>query len=85
MAVFDDGLDWSEKLKLYPHQVNWVNGYHNRKKQNLKKILLTPKEPLKAECQHFLDSIKNSTKPLTDGLEGVNVLKVLRCFTNFLN
>ena len=26
MAVFDDGLDWSEKLKLYPHQVNWVNG-----------------------------------------------------------
>ncbi|MCX7353001.1 MAG: Gfo/Idh/MocA family oxidoreductase, partial [Proteobacteria bacterium] len=24
MAVFDDGLPWGEKLKLYPHQVNWV-------------------------------------------------------------
>ena len=77
MAVFDDGLDWSEKLKLYPHQVNWVNGQPQPQKAEFEKILLTPKEPLKAECQHFLDSIKNSTKPITDGKEGVNVLKVL--------
>ena len=26
MAVFDDGLDWSMKLKLYPHEVKWING-----------------------------------------------------------
>ena len=77
MAVFDDGLDWSEKLKLYPHQVNWVNGLPQPQRAEFKKIPLTPKEPLKAECQHFINSIKNSTKPVTDGNEGVNVLKVL--------
>ena len=35
MAVFDDGLDWSEKLKLYPHQVNWVNGQPQPQKSRI--------------------------------------------------
>ena len=54
-----------------------VDGLPQPQKAEFEKIPLTPKEPLKVECQHFLDSIKNSTKPLTDGLEGINVLKVL--------
>ena len=34
-------------------------------------------EPLKLECQHFIDSIKNNTRPLSDGENGLEVLKVL--------
>ena len=56
---------------------------HNRKKAEFENTAYT-KRAHKAECQHFLDSIKNSTKPITDGKEGVNVLKVVTLH-KFLN
>jgi UDP-2-acetamido-3-amino-2,3-dideoxy-glucuronate N-acetyltransferase len=34
-------------------------------------------EPLKAECQHFLDCIENNVTPRTDGINGMEVVKVL--------
>ncbi len=34
-------------------------------------------EPLKAECQHFLDCIENNVTPITDGKNGLEVVKVL--------
>jgi predicted dehydrogenase len=34
-------------------------------------------EPLRQECQHFLDSIVNHTKPLTSGEEGLKVVRIL--------
>ena len=34
-------------------------------------------EPLREVCLHFLDSVKNGTKPLSDGESGLNVVKVL--------
>ena len=32
-------------------------------------------EPLKAECQHFLDCIEKGTKPLTGGHEGLELVR----------
>ena len=77
MAVFDDGLDWSMKLKLYPHKVNWKNGLPEAEKAEYEKVPLDQKEPLREECMHFLDCIKNSSEPRTNANEGLNVLKVL--------
>jgi len=34
-------------------------------------------EPLKLECQHFVDSIENDSRPLTDGLHGLQVVQIL--------
>jgi UDP-2-acetamido-3-amino-2,3-dideoxy-glucuronate N-acetyltransferase len=34
-------------------------------------------EPLKNECQHFIDVVEKDIRPLTDGAEGLRVLKVL--------
>ena len=34
-------------------------------------------EPLHSECQHFIDCIQNRKRPLTDGLNGLKVVKVL--------
>ena len=34
-------------------------------------------EPLRSECQHFIDCIEQGTQPLTDVAEGLRVLKVL--------
>jgi predicted dehydrogenase len=43
--------------------------------------LLIPKvdfvEPLKVECQHFLDCIVDGKRPLSDGREGLRVVQVL--------
>ncbi len=77
MAVFDDGLPWGEKLKLYPHQVTWVDGLPQPEKADVVHVPLEVAEPLKLECQHFIDSIKNNKKPRTDGFEGLQVLQVL--------
>ena len=38
-------------------------------------------EPLKNECQHFIDVVGNNIKPLTNGHEGLKVLKVLTLAT----
>ena len=43
--------------------------------------LLVPKinfvEPLRVECQHFVDCIESGTKPLTSGENGLRVVQVL--------
>lgn len=78
MAVFDDTRPWSEKLTLYPHQIDWIGGQipvaHNAEAI---KVTLEEKEPLKAECEHFLECVQRRKKPLTDGESGLRVLRVL--------
>ncbi len=43
--------------------------------------IISPKieasEPLKNQCAHFLDCIRNGTQPLTDGRNGLDVIKVM--------
>jgi predicted dehydrogenase len=34
-------------------------------------------EPLKVEAQHFVDAIRNDSKPLSDGRDALNVVRVL--------
>jgi len=75
MAVFDDATD--HKLILYPHKVEWKNRVPTAVKAKGEVVTLENREPLKAECQHFLDCVKSRTVPLTDGREGLRVLGVL--------
>ena len=77
MVVFDDGLPWGEKLKLYPHQVTWVDGLPQPEKADVIYVPLEVSEPLKIECQHFIDCITQNHMPRTDGAEGLRVLQVL--------
>lgn len=35
------------------------------------------KEPLQVECQHFLDCLENGHNPLSDGLQGLRVVRIL--------
>jgi predicted dehydrogenase len=34
-------------------------------------------EPLKIECEHFLDCLQTRKKPLSDGWNGVAVVEIL--------
>jgi len=34
-------------------------------------------EPLRLECEHFVDCIREGRQPLSDGRDGLNVVRVL--------
>ncbi|MGL5197181.1 MAG: hypothetical protein ACRC8Y_26625, partial [Chroococcales cyanobacterium] len=40
-------------------------------------LFIPEAEPLRLECQHFLDCIQERKQPLTDGISALKVLKVL--------
>jgi len=77
MLVFDDGLPWKEKVSLYPHKFDWQHGEPIPVKHTPEFITLEESEPLKDECQHFVDCVRENKTPRTDGREGLNVLKVM--------
>jgi UDP-2-acetamido-3-amino-2,3-dideoxy-glucuronate N-acetyltransferase len=79
MAVFDD-MEPKDKLVLYPHSINWKDNIPIANKADAQPVELDQGEPLRVECQHFLDCVTTRTKPRTDGEEGLRVLSVLhRC------
>lgn len=76
MAVFDDAA--TDKLILYPHKVEWKNRLPTAIKAEGEALTLSAAEPLKEECRHFLDCMVSREAPITNGDEGLRVLRVLR-------
>lgn len=75
MAVFDDTAE--KKLLLYPHRVDWAGRSPKAVKAQPNAVELEPAEPLKQECSHFLQCVESRQRPLSDGREGLRVLRVL--------
>lgn len=82
MAVLDD-MQATEKLRIYDKGVDFVPSYRDYGESLTLRVgdIYIPKidlvEPLKAECQHFLDCIAKGDKPLTDGESGLKVIQIL--------
>lgn len=77
MIVFDDTRTWNEKLALYRHIVSSSGDLPVLEKTEVEYLEVEQSEPLRNECKHFLDVVSGNVKPLTDGNEGLSVLKVL--------
>ncbi len=83
MAVFDD-TEASEKIWLYDKGVDSKFDYttYGEYLSLRSGDILIPKidsiEPLELECKHFVECIREGKKPLSDGKEGLKVLKVLQ-------
>ena len=77
MLVFDDTKPWHEKLALYSYEVVSSKKLINLQNSNVQYVKVAEEEPLKNECQHFLDVAEKDIQPLTDGAEGLRVIKVL--------
>lgn len=77
MAVFDDLQPWETKLVLYRHRFGETDGKPFAEKAPAEPVAVEPGEPLKNECRHFLSCIRTGETPLTDGREGLRVLRVL--------
>lgn len=76
MAVFDD-VAKEDKLLLYPHKIDWVDRIPVPREEDAQVVTFEKKEPLKEECSHFLNCLKNREEPRTNGNKGVQVLEVL--------
>lgn len=77
MAVFDDTKPWNEKLALYRHVVQATDGLPSLEKAEVEFLEVPQSEPLRNECLHFINVVSENVAPLTNGEEGLSVLKVL--------
>jgi predicted dehydrogenase len=77
MALFDDTKPWGEKLALYRHVVQSSESLPSLEKAEVEYVEVLQSEPLKNECQHFMNVVSGDIMPLTNGKEGLGVLNVL--------
>jgi len=77
MAVFD-AVAPTDNLVVYDQGVDWINGEIVTRKNAGEPVQFEPIEPLRSECQHFLDCIETRATPRTDGINGLQVLRVLQ-------
>jgi len=83
MAVFND-VDTENKIKIYDKGVEtpeYTNGFGEFQCNYHSGDITIPNirfaEPLRQECQHFIDSIVNHSEPNSCGREGMEVIKIL--------
>lgn len=75
-AVFDD-VEKERKLVLYSHRIDWLNRLPVARSEEGQTVPLPAEEPLRNECEHFIERMVSRIKPRTDGNNGVQVLEVL--------
>jgi predicted dehydrogenase len=82
MAVFDDSKS-AEKIVIYDKGVNIKTDYSTYGEYLSLRFgdILIPQiestEPLKVECQHFIDCVQTRKPSRSDGRDGLRVLRVL--------
>jgi predicted dehydrogenase len=83
MIVYDDVAPL-EKIRIFdvrvdvpPHYDTFAEFQYSYHYGDMYVPYLKQEEPLKVECQHFLDCIQNGKTPLTDGRCGLEVVKIL--------
>lgn len=77
MAVFND-VAKTDKLMLYDQRVELNQRQPVLQKGGEAPVALPATEPLRAECEHFLDCVRTRRAPLTDSTSGIAVLRVLQ-------
>ena len=90
MIVYDD-LQTHEKIRIYdvrverpPHYDSFADFHYSYHYGDSYIPHIRQEEPLKAECQHFLDCIERGAKPLTSGYEGLELVRILEAASTSL-
>ena len=83
MIVYDD-LQTHEKIRVYdvrverpPHYDTFAEFHYSYHYGDSYIPRIQQEEPLKAVCQHFIDCIEKGTKPISGGIEGLELIKIL--------
>ena len=77
MVVFEDSRA-DNKLVLFDKRIEMANGVFEAASPHGTPVPFDAEEPLRRECRHFLECIDGLRQPITDGEEGVRVLRVLQ-------
>ena len=83
MIVYDD-VEPLEKIKIYdarvevpPHYDTFAEFHYSYHYGDRYIPYIKQEEPLKVECAHFLECIREGKTPLTSGKQGLQVVRVL--------
>ena len=83
MMVYDD-VHPTEKIRIYDkavevpeHYDTYTEFHYSYKYGDVLIPKIEGKEPLREELNHFIDCIENNTTPISDGHNGLGVIKVL--------
>jgi predicted dehydrogenase len=83
MILFDDN-EPLEKIKIYdkrvevpPHYDTYAEFHYSYHYGDMHSPYINQIEPLKTECEHFLDCIRTGAEPLTSGKQGLQVIQIL--------
>ena len=90
MIVYDD-VQQLEKLRIFdtrvecpPHYDTFAEFHYSYHYGDIYIPFVKQEEPLKIECQHFLDCITAGTAPLTDGRAGLQLVRILEAASRSL-
>jgi predicted dehydrogenase len=90
MLVYND-LEPNEKIKIYdkrvempPYYDTFAEFHYSYHYGDIYSPYIKQYEPLKEECQHFLDCIRTGQKPLSGGVEGLQVVQILEAASKSL-
>lgn len=78
MAVFDDREPEGQKLMLFDKGAEMVNNQWVPRQGEGVPVSYPSAEPLRAELAHFIECVSEHKQPVTDGYNGLRVLKVLQ-------
>lgn len=90
MIVYDDVAPL-EKIRVFdarverpPHYDTFAEFHYAYHYGDVYAPYIKQEEPLKTECQHFLDCIKHGTTPLSDGKQGLELVRILEASSESL-
>jgi hypothetical protein len=90
MVVYDD-VSPLEKIRIFdarverpPHYDTFAEFHYAYHYGDVYIPYLKQEEPLKNECQHFLDCIRHGAQPLTSGKDGLELVRILEASTESL-
>ncbi|HVU15396.1 MAG TPA: Gfo/Idh/MocA family oxidoreductase [Candidatus Didemnitutus sp.] len=90
MIAYDDVAP-QEKIKIFdakvqrpPHYDTFAEFHYAYHYGDVYSPYIKQDEPLKIECQHFLDCIKSGKAPISSGNNGMDVVKILEAASSSL-
>jgi predicted dehydrogenase len=90
MIVYDD-VSPLEKIRIFdarverpPHYDTFAEFHYAYHYGDVYIPYIKQEEPLKNECQHFLDCIRHGTQPLTSGDTGLELVRILEASSESL-
>jgi predicted dehydrogenase len=90
MIVYDD-VEPLEKIKIYdarvdrpPHYNTFAEFTYSYHYGDIYVPYVKQEEPLKVECQHFLDCINTGASPISNGQRGLELVRILEASSKSL-